>query len=76
MDDFFKAVALENESALFALMSTDAVFVNDKWDLNSKLNFNVGLRYDASEGKNQSHVKTVDDTAISPRLGLTYEYEW
>jgi outer membrane receptor for ferrienterochelin and colicin len=48
-------------------------FVNDKWDLNEHFNFNIGLRYDAAEGKNQSHVKTVDDTAFSPRLGITYD---
>ncbi|HET7434765.1 MAG TPA: TonB-dependent receptor, partial [Thermoanaerobaculia bacterium] len=50
-----------------------SVFVNDKWDLNQNFNFNIGLRYDASKGKNQSHVTTVDDSAFSPRLGVTWD---
>jgi outer membrane receptor for ferrienterochelin and colicin len=50
-----------------------SLFVNDKFDLNSNLSFNVGLRYDAAEGKNQSKVTTVDDTAFSPRLGVIYD---
>ena len=48
-------------------------FVNDKWDLNQNFSFNVGARYDRANGKNQSHVKTVDDTAISPRLGIMWD---
>jgi hypothetical protein len=50
-----------------------SLFVNDKWDLNSHFNFNIGLRYDQSKGKNQSKVTTVDDSAFSPRLGMTYD---
>jgi hypothetical protein len=50
-----------------------SLFANDKWDLNSHLNFNIGIRYDKSNGKNQSHVTTVDDSAFSPRLGATYD---
>jgi outer membrane receptor for ferrienterochelin and colicin len=50
-----------------------SLFVNDKWDLNQNFSFNLGVRYDAADGKNQSHVKTVDDTAISPRLGIMWD---
>ncbi|PYQ31009.1 MAG: hypothetical protein DMF56_03635 [Acidobacteria bacterium] len=51
----------------------NSMFVNDKWDFNNHLNFNLGIRYDKANGKNQSKVKTVDDTAISPRLGIGYD---
>jgi hypothetical protein len=50
-----------------------SLFVNDKWDLNSNLSFNLGVRYDKSSGKNQSKVTTVDDTAFSPRIGVMYD---
>jgi outer membrane receptor for ferrienterochelin and colicin len=50
-----------------------ALFANDKWDLNDHFSFNVGARYDKANGKNQSKVKTVDDTALSPRLGVIYD---
>jgi outer membrane receptor for ferrienterochelin and colicin len=60
----------ESKGSDFAVTS---YFVNDKWDLNSKFSFNIGARYDRANGKNQSHVKTVDDTAISPRLGVIWD---
>ena len=48
-------------------------FVNDRWDLSPRLNFNVGLRYDEAFGTDQAGNKTVDDDAFSPRLGATYD---
>jgi hypothetical protein len=54
----------------FAMRS---VFLNDKWDLNNHFSFNVGARFDTSFGKNQAGVKTVDDSAISPRLAATFD---
>jgi carboxypeptidase family protein/TonB-dependent receptor-like protein len=54
----------------FAMRS---LFVNDKWELNKNWSFNVGVRYDKSFGKNQSGVKTVDDSAFSPRLAATFD---
>ncbi len=60
----------ESKGSDFAVSS---LFVNDKWDLNDKFSFNVGVRYDKSEGKNQSKVTTVDDAAFSPRLGVIYD---
>jgi outer membrane receptor for ferrienterochelin and colicin len=50
-----------------------SLFLNDKWDYNENFSFNIGVRYDAANGKNQSKVTTVDDTAISPRLGVIYD---
>ena len=54
----------------FAMRS---LFINDKWELNNRLSFNVGGRYDSSFGKNQAGVKTVDDSALSPRLGVMFD---
>ena len=60
----------ESKGSDFAVTS---FFVNDKWELNPHFSFNLGVRYDAANGKNQSHVKTVDDMAISPRLGVQWD---
>jgi outer membrane receptor for ferrienterochelin and colicin len=49
------------------------LFINDKWDFTPKVSFNLGVRYDKANGKNQSHVTTVDDSAFSPRLGISYD---
>ena len=51
---------------------TNSVFVNDRWRLNDRWSFNVGLRYDANDGSDEEGKKVVSDSAISPRLGLTW----
>jgi outer membrane receptor protein involved in Fe transport len=53
--------------------NTQSVFLNDKWDLNSRLNLNLGVRYDRNHGKNQAGAVVSKDSATSPRLGLTYD---
>lgn len=66
----FHPLLQESKGSDFAVSS---FFVNDKWDLNSNFSFNIGLRYDAAKGKNQSKVTTVDDSALSPRLAVNYD---
>jgi outer membrane receptor protein involved in Fe transport len=61
------------ESAKGNSFQTKSFFVNDKWDLNQKLSFNLGVRYDQNTGKNNAGAKVADDSNISPRLGLTYD---
>ncbi len=53
--------------------STKSAFVNDKWDFNQHWSFNLGVRYDKNGGENQTHIKTVDDSRVSPRLGAIYD---
>ncbi len=50
-----------------------SLFLNDKWDLNSHWSFNVGVRYDKDFGKDQAGHKTVDDSAMSPRLAANFD---
>ncbi|HEY4639903.1 MAG TPA: TonB-dependent receptor [Thermoanaerobaculia bacterium] len=54
-------------------LTTDSVFVNDKWDFSNKLSFNLGARYDKNQGKDGAHQKIADDSKTSPRLGVTYD---
>ena len=54
----------------FAMRS---VWVNDKWELSNRWSFNIGGRYDKAFGKNQAGVKTVDDSALSPRVAITFD---
>jgi len=53
--------------------TTDSFFVNDTWRLNKNLSFNVGVRWDANDGKDGSGNKVADDSALSPRLGATWD---
>jgi hypothetical protein len=53
--------------------TTRSLYVNDKWDLNNNLQFNIGVRYDKNEGTDASGATVADDALISPRLGAIYD---
>jgi TonB dependent receptor len=59
-----------SQTSDFAVRS---LFFNDKWDLNSHWNFNIGARYDKAFGSDQAGHKTVDDSAVSPRLAVNFD---
>jgi Carboxypeptidase regulatory-like domain/TonB dependent receptor-like, beta-barrel len=48
-------------------------FLNDAWTFNKHLTLNLGVRYDKNDGENSVHVKTVKDSAFSPRLSATLD---
>jgi carboxypeptidase family protein/TonB-dependent receptor-like protein len=52
---------------------TQSLFLNDRWNLSQRWSFNLGLRYDKETGQNQAHVKTADDSRVSPRFGVIYD---
>ena len=54
-------------------LTTTSIFVNDKWDLNRNFSFNIGARYDANNSKDSFGQTVADDSAISPRVGVTYD---
>jgi hypothetical protein len=59
-----------SQTSDFAVRS---LFLNDRWELNNHWSFNLGVRWDEAFGKNQAGTKTVDDSAISPRLAATFD---
>src|SRR5262249_15431137 len=52
---------------------TRSAFVNDKWDLNNHFSFNIGLRYDKNNGRDDDGHLISDDSAFSPRLGVLFD---
>jgi Carboxypeptidase regulatory-like domain/TonB dependent receptor/TonB-dependent Receptor Plug Domain len=52
---------------------TESLFLNDRWRLNDKLSFNIGVRYDSNDGKNSQGQTTASDSKITPRLSATYD---
>jgi hypothetical protein len=54
-------------------ITTDSLFVNDKWDLNANWSFNLGVRYDKTEGVDSQGNPAADDSSFSPRLGATWD---
>jgi hypothetical protein len=47
-------------------------FFNDAWRLNDRFTFNLGVRFDKSDAKDQAGLKVVDDQVFSPRLAVTW----
>jgi hypothetical protein len=56
-------------------LSSDAFFINDKWDLNNFLSFNLGVRYDVNDAVDADGEQISDDSNISPRLGLNWDIQ-
>ena len=54
-------------------LSTQSVFINDKWDLNNRLSFNLGLRFDKNDAQDADGNVVSDDSALSPRLGVQFD---
>lgn len=52
---------------------TNSVFLNDRWQLNDKWSFNLGVRYDQNHGVDSGGNLVADDDAISPRLGASFD---
>ncbi|MFN2239988.1 MAG: TonB-dependent receptor domain-containing protein, partial [Thermoanaerobaculia bacterium] len=61
------------ESSLGSDLNTEAVFVNDKWDINQNWSVNVGARYDRNDSQDSAGNPVADDSRISPRLGAIYD---
>ena len=59
----------QNESDL----ASNAVFVNDRWNLNDHWSFGVGFRYDKNDATDASGTKVAKDARLSPRFNTTYD---
>ncbi len=54
---------------------TFSTFVNDKWDLNQHVSFNLGARWDKLNAIDSSKIKVANESEISPRLGVIYDVQ-
>ena len=54
-------------------LRTKSLFVNDKWDLNTHWNINLGARYDKNDAVNSLHQAVSRDSNVSPRFGVNYD---
>jgi len=54
-------------------LRTYSGFFNDVWRLNGRFTFNLGLRYDKNSTFDQGAEKVGNDSAFSPRLGVTVD---
>lgn len=54
-------------------INTESLFVNDRWQLNDKWSFNIGARYEDVESLTNTNIVTVNNDALVPRLGASYD---
>jgi hypothetical protein len=54
-------------------ITTDSLFVNDRWNLNKNFSFNIGLRYEAVTSEATGNITTIDTDVIAPRLGASWD---
>lgn len=54
-------------------LSSDAIFINDRWELNNRLSFNLGVRYDINDANDADGNVVSDDSAFSPRFGVLFD---
>ena len=60
-------------SSLGSNLKTTSEFINDKWDLNQHLSFNLGARYDKNDAVDSAGHGISKDSAVSPRLGIIFD---
>jgi hypothetical protein len=53
--------------------NTLGVFINDKWNINSRITLNAGIRYDKNNVKDATGNVVSNDKAFSPRLGALWD---
>ena len=61
------------KASLGSDLNTDALFINDRWDLSPRWQFNLGMRYDRNDSADSAGNTVADDSRISPRVGLTFD---
>jgi outer membrane receptor for ferrienterochelin and colicin len=54
-------------------LRTYSAFLNDTWRLDDHWNFNLGVRWDKTDEKDQAGNPVADDQAISPRLAASFD---
>jgi hypothetical protein len=54
-------------------LKVDSLFANDRWDYNNHFSFNVGVRYDKNNSRDDDGHQVSKDSAISPRLGIQFD---
>jgi len=53
--------------------TTNSFYVNDRWNLSSHLNFNIGGRYEKTTSKATGGIVPIDTSNFAPRLGASFD---
>jgi len=61
------------QSSRGTAFKTNSLYLNDTWRFSERLTLGLGARYDANDGTNAAGAKVANDSAVSPRLSVTYD---
>lgn len=54
-------------------ITTDSLFINDRWDLNPRVSLSLGVRHEMVNSEATGDVTAVDTTTTVPRLGASFD---
>lgn len=54
-------------------ITTDAIFLNDRWTLNDHWSFNIGVRHEIVDSEATGDIISVDTDTTVPRLGVSFD---
>ncbi len=54
-------------------VTTDSLYVNDRWTLGNHWNFSLGARYEEADSEATGGITAVDMSRLVPRLGASYD---
>ncbi len=60
-------------SSLGSDLNTDALWINDRWDVSNRWAVNLGLRYDKNDSKDSAGNLIANDAKLSPRMGVSFD---
>jgi hypothetical protein len=56
-------------------LETDSAFVNDRWQIGSRLDVTIGIRHDRNNAHDADGTTVSNDRSWSPRLGMTVDLD-
>lgn len=54
-------------------VTTDSLFINDRWNLSSNWSFNLGIRHEKVKSKATGNIVAIDTSNTVPRLGASFD---
>lgn len=54
-------------------IKTDSFFLQDRWDLDARWSFNIGIRHERVRSEATGGIEAVDTDTTVPRLGVTFD---
>ncbi|HEX6851568.1 MAG TPA: TonB-dependent receptor [Candidatus Polarisedimenticolaceae bacterium] len=70
---FFYMIDYAEPNTAIPINKFTALYVNDEWQLNENLAFNLGLRWEKSDNRNDVGEKIIKDDGFAPRLGVAWD---